>query len=89
MPKFNARTAAAAARKAKTRRPPFPLVRARKAAQIAAELGCDLLVGPNGELLLKTSRGEVTFDPVIDGRTIATNYPHRRRKPDAALAIAK
>jgi hypothetical protein len=69
----------------KPRRKPFPLVYARKAARVAAEMGCDLLIGPNGEFLLKTSGGAVTFDPVIDGRSISANFPHRR-KPDTAPA---
>jgi hypothetical protein len=78
MPKFTARTAATAARMSKSRRKPFPLVRARKAAQVAREMGCDLLIGPAGEILLKTGGGAVVFEPPpIDGRSIPSNYPHR------------
>jgi hypothetical protein len=64
----------------KPRRKPFPLVYARKAARVAAEMGVDLLISPQtGEFLLKTSKGTVTFDPVIDGRSISANFPHRRK----------
>jgi hypothetical protein len=88
MPNFTANTGVTAGRKSaqkvKSRRKPFPLVRARKAAQIAAELGCDLLIGPNCELLLKTSKGAVVFDPMIDGRSVAANYPHRRQSQSPA-----
>ena len=91
MPNFTARTGAVAgrksARKAKSRRPPFPLIYARKCAQLASELGCDLLINPtSGEFLIKTSGGTVVFDRVIDGRSISANYPRRVRKPDPALA---
>jgi hypothetical protein len=45
-----------------------------------------LLIGPSGEFLLKTSKGAVTFDPPpIDGRSVAANYP-QRRKPDSVPA---
>jgi hypothetical protein len=72
----------------KPRRKPFPLVRARKAAQIAREMGVDLVIGPLGEFIFKTSQEAATFDPPpIDGRSVAANYPHRfQQKPDDALA---
>ena len=71
---------------AKPRRVPITLTALRRAAIVAREFNLTLAVSQDGEIQFRSAQGDSADPlPVLDGRSVAANYPRRRQNADNAI----